>query len=262
MITGRQISLKTASDANVTSGTLTFRGVSSGNLVIDLSIPGVSLNVSNLVVNATTTQADGTTVGFTMNPAAAMSYLTMGTWRYFTASGVTGFDGAALTGYQTQAGHVPTSGSATYIGVRGAPQGDIKAGGVTGTIWYPPESGPALISSGVSGNATLNINFGTGSVAGQLTNMTVGTGSGGSAAWNDVNLSGSLSGASMSGTTSTPGPAAGAGFSPPAMSSAATGTFKGALYGPSANEVGAIWTLFETANGGKSAVGVIAATHQ
>jgi hypothetical protein len=47
------------------------------------------------------------------------------------------------------------------------------------------------------------------------------------------------------------------------MSSAATGTFKGAFYGPNANELGAIWSLSEpTSDGGKSALGVIGATHQ
>ena len=105
----------------------------------------------------------------------------------------------------------------------------------------------------------MNINFATGSINGQLTNMTVG-----SSPWNNVNLNGSLSGASLSGTTSTSGPPASAPpLFPQGMSSAATGTFKGALYGPNANELGAIWSLSEpTVDGGKSVLGVIAATHQ
>jgi hypothetical protein len=47
------------------------------------------------------------------------------------------------------------------------------------------------------------------------------------------------------------------------MSSAATGKFSGAFYGPGAEELGAIWTLNEaTTDGGKAAWGVIGATKQ
>jgi hypothetical protein len=47
------------------------------------------------------------------------------------------------------------------------------------------------------------------------------------------------------------------------MSAAATGKFNGALYGPSANELGAIWSLSGSiADGGKAVPGVIATTHQ
>jgi hypothetical protein len=203
MTTGRQISLHTVTDANVSGGTLTFRGVSSGNPIVDLSIPGVGLNASNLVMNGSIRQSDDSRLNFTVAPSGALSYAMMGTWSYFASTGVSGFDGAALTGYQTQAGHVPTSGAATFIGLRGSAQGDAKAGGVTGQIWGPSDSGNPITGGGLSGNAQLSINFATGSVAGQLTNMTVGIGGG--SAWNDVNLSGSLSGASVSGTTSTPG---------------------------------------------------------
>ena len=158
-----------------------------------------------------------------------------------------------------KAGHVPTSGTATYIGLSGTSQGNAKAGGVAGQIWVPSQSGNPIQGGGVGGDATVNINFAAGSVNGQLTNMHVS-----GSPWNSVNLSGSLSGANLSGTTSTSGPPAGSpALFPQGMSSAATGTFKGALYGPNANELGAIWSLSEpTTDGGKSVLGVIAATHQ
>ncbi len=127
-------------------------------------------------------------------------------WGYFPQSGAGGFEGAALTGYQTQAGHVPTAGSAAYNGVNGTAQGASNAGGVVGQIWVPGQSGnphPEVAVS--SGNAAVNVNFAAGSIGGQLTNMTVSTG-GGAAAWNNVNLTGSVSGASLSRTTSTGGP--------------------------------------------------------
>jgi len=251
------------SDASITSGTLTFQGVTSGKQAFELKIPSINLDAPNLTGGTTATLSDGSTAGIANIAMGALNYASMGVWRYFDKSGINGWQGALLTGYQTQTGHVPTSGSATFIGQRGTAQGDAKAGGVEGAIWVPSGGGPAMSGSGLSGNATLNINFATGSVDGQLTNMTVGTGGGTTVPWNNVSLTGSLSGANLSGTTATSGPPAGSGFFPQGMSSAATGTFKGAFYGPTANEVGAIWSLSEsTVDGGKSAIGVIAATHQ
>ncbi len=79
--------------------------------------------------------------------------------------------------------------------------------------------------------------------------------------WNTVNLTGTLSGATFGGNTSTPGaPTNGGNY---ALSSAATGKFAGALYGPNGEELGAVWTLSEpNAVNGKSAVGTISATKQ
>ena len=42
---------------------------------------------------------------------------------------------------------------------------------------------------------------------------------------------------------------------PAGFSSAANGTFHAMLYGPTAQEVGGMWTLSETAGGGKAAFG-------
>jgi hypothetical protein len=259
MTSGWQLSLHTVSDASVSGGTVTLQGYTSGHPIVQLQIPSVSLNASNITTDGTTiTQADGSKVNFSVS---LLNYTALGMWGYFPQTGVGGFDGAALTGYQTQAGHVPTSGSATFNGVNGSAQGSPNAGGVVGQIWVPSSSGNPIQGGGLVGNATVNVNFGTGSVGGQLTNMTVSTG-GGATAWNNVNLAGSLSGASLSGTTSTSGPPAGSpALFPQGFSSAATGTFKGALYGPNAQELGAIWSLSEpTADGGKSALGVIGAT--
>lgn len=258
LTSGWQLSLHTVSDASVSGGTVTFQGVSAGHPILQISIPSISLNASNIVTDgSTTTLSDGSRLNF---GSGVLNYAALGMWSYFPQSGAGGFEGAALTGYQTQAGHVPTSGSATYNGVSGTVQGAANAGGVVGQIWVPSQSGNPIQGGGLSGNATVNVNFGSGSVSGQLTNMTVSAS--GAVPWNNVNLAGSLSGASLSGTTSTSGPPAGSpALFPQGFSSAATGTFKGALYGPNANEIGAIWSLSEpTSDGGKSALGVIGAT--
>ena len=264
MTSGWQISLHTISDANVTGGTVTLQGVTSGTIkypIFRIQIPSISLDASNVVGDGSTlTLADGSRVNAS---TGVLSYAALGQWGYFPQTGAGGFDGAALTGYQTQAAHVPTSGTATYIGLgkNVTAQGDPKAGGVSGQLWTPSLSGNPIQGSGVGGDVTVNVNFGTGNINGQLSNMVVGPGGG---AWNTVNLNGSLLGASFSGTTSTSGPPASQPpLFPQGFSSAATGTFKGALFGPNANELGAIWTLYEpTLEGGKAAVGVFGATHQ
>jgi len=264
MTSGWQLSLHTVSDANVSGGTLTVQGATSGPTPVPiyrLQIPSVSLDVSGIIfgnAGGSVTQPDGSRVNAS---TGVLSYAVLGMWGNFPATGAGGFDGAMLTGYQTQASHVPTSGSATYIGLgrNTTAQGNPKAGGVSGQIWTPSQGGNPIDGGGLGGDATLTLNFATGSVTGQLTNMVVN-----SSPWNTVNLSGSLSGASLSGTTSTSGPPASAPpLFPQGMSSAATGTFKGALFGPNANELGAIWSLSEpTLEGGKSALGVIGATRQ
>lgn len=265
MITGRQVAEKKINDAGISGGTLTFTGTTTNGLPgVQLKIPSIGVDATGVLGSSSSaTMADGSRVTFSSGPIAQMTYTALGTWTDFAASGISGYDGAFLTGYQTQAGHVPTSGSATYLGV-GSPTATSKTGGVSGQVWVPSGGGNPIQGGGVSGNATLNVNFATGAVDGQLSNMQVGGNAVGSLPWNTINLSGSLSGSGVSGTTSTSGPPAAApAYFPQGFSSAATGTFKGALFGPNANEVGAVWTLSEsTPEGGKSAVGVFGGTKQ
>ena len=127
---------------------------------------------------------------------------------------------------------LPTSGSATYLG---------KTTGET----YSPSGGGSL-----AGNASVTVNFGTNAVTGTLTNMTVIV-LGGNQAWNDVSLSGTLSGATFSGTTA----ATSAGGGNLSLKASATGTMSGAVYGPAANNVGAVWTLFDGTSAAAGALG-------
>jgi hypothetical protein len=114
------------------------------------------------------------------------------------------------------------------------------------------------------GRANVGVNFGSGAVTGSLTSFTVGDVSGSQTFWNDVSLNGTLSGATMSGTTTAgapPFPGAGTDPRSPMLPTGARGTFTGALYGPNGQELGAVWSLSDAASG-KSAIGTLTATKQ
>jgi hypothetical protein len=103
---------------------------------------------------------------------------------------------------------------------------------------FPASSPLGVDSSRLTGDASLQANFGNGSITGNLTNMRAG-----GMPWNSVSLMGSISGGqnAFSGTsaaTSAPGGIA-------SMNGSATGTFAGMFFGPSAQELGAVWTLHD-----------------
>ena len=126
---------------------------------------------------------------------------------------------------------MPTTGSATFTG------------SATGLMYYP--SGPDALPCNcqeltVQGDAAFTANFGARTLTGGLTNMTRVWWDEG--AWNDVSFSATIAGNGFSGTTRvTTAPALG-------MGANATGTLEGKFFGPSANEAGAVWTLFDGTN--------------
>jgi hypothetical protein len=107
---------------------------------------------------------------------------------------------------------------------------------------YAVPSGTNAIAPGtLSGDVSLNVNFANNTANGSLTNMKAqAVGSSTTTPWNDFSLSGTLirgpNDVGMSGPTSTSGNAGPAG-----LSSAAHGSFSGALYGPAAQEVAGGW---------------------
>lgn len=173
------------------------------------------------------------------DPATSgLGWTTYGMWAVREHSGApTSTHAAFVTGYQTPAGSVPTSGTATY------------AGSVVGLVFRPQAGQPNGIgSSQLRGNATLQANFGSGAITGSLTNMMAGL-----LSWNSVSLLGAISGGQFSGTsaaTSAPGNSWSLGGS-------AAGTFAGLFFGPTAEELGAVWTL---SDGTGAAIGSIGAT--
>jgi hypothetical protein len=132
---------------------------------------------------------------------------------------------AFVLGYVTPPAAVPASGSAVY------------GGDVIGTVIGSAGSAPLV------GKGSLTVDFTTHAVAGSLTQMRQGT------MWderepfakpfNSIAITATQSGNQLNGTTSVTSSPANA----ISLSGSATGFFNGALFGPAANEVGAVWTL-------------------
>jgi hypothetical protein len=252
---GGTAALTPTSVANFNAGQVSaiYRGtVTNGGItypVFDLTIPALSLTASNVRGDGTVvTLADG---GKISAGIASMNYALLGAWNYTPASGSTSYLGQVVTGYGTAPPSVPTSGSAAYVGI----------GTVIGAYAVP--SGANAIEGGsLNGDASVNVNFANNTVSGSLTNMKAqAAGSNTTTPWNNVSLSGTLTrGASdvtMSGPTNTTTTTGTAGFS-----GAAHGSFDGALYGPTAQEIAGGWNLSEsTTGGGKAAFGTFGA-HQ
>jgi hypothetical protein len=149
-------------------------------------------------------------------------------WDY---SGIPSQRGVFVLGYETPAGSMPTTGSATF------------AGTATGLMYIPssPDNLPChCLQVPVQGEALFTANFGARTVSGELTNMSRVWWD--ESAWNHVTFSSTIAGNGFSGTTSVTGAAE------LGMGANATGTIEGRFFGPAANEAGAVWTLFDGTN--------------
>jgi hypothetical protein len=243
-------------------GTLTYKGSQTVNGVTG---PAFDLNIPSLAV-AVTLLPDGTggpCCGYTDvngKPVDVLNYTLTGQWNAVNDGTVCGIcTSMGVTGFQTPSGNVPTSGQASYLGNGASPN---ARGSVSGMIYTPGSAGSGTQTATVSGSASsFSINFGSGQVTGTLSGLKATPLSNGVAGtpqdWNQINITGSLSGAVLGGSTSTPTqPLGSLGFGV-----GATGNIDGALYGPNAEELGAVWSLHDpkTLN---TAFGVVAATKQ
>ena len=219
--------------ANTDGGSL--RSTSTGNIYNDdfrLTVPGAGLDVDMAAGGWYCYSVCGyagdvyVSLNFPEPATSNLSWTTYGTWGTYAP---TSRFASYVTGYKTPASAVPISGSATYNGK------------TQGYIFYPLTGGHYDTGIGISslyGDASLQANFGTGNITGSLTNMTHDGGT-----WNNVALAGSITGGvnAFSGTaavTSTPG---GAGT----LNSTGAGNFVGMFFGPGAEELGAVWNLFD-----------------
>jgi hypothetical protein len=220
------------------------------------------LDAPNIVSGSYNTLPDGRQL---ILATSALNYSLLGAWGLSTKNaGTTQFDtvywGIGFTGYQTPTSGIPTSGTATFTaGPAGAVYEGLSPtanGGVTGlAVEFTKTPGGPLVN--LFGQASVDVNFGTGKVNGSLFNMTAYlSGPSTDEPWNNVSLSGNLSGATMQGTTAVTSTPSGA----LSFSSGATGTFTGSLFGPNAQELGLSWTLYDPSGYGKSAIGVVGAT--
>lgn len=263
------ITSSSANGVNAGGGTATIQNtiISGSNAVpiIDLSIPTLGINATGLRGDGVSkTLSDGSTVSIIVT---GLTYTLLGSWNYKAAGNSASTIALAVSGYQTPAGNVPTTGTASYSGVGGLNSG-ATAGGVIGTVAVPA-SGGGISAATLSGDVNLNVNFSTQQVNGTLTNMTAkDVISGTTSPWNNVTLTGNLSqsagntnrGAVINGTAQTQAPPASAPFS---LNSGATGNLSGALYGPNANEAGGVWSVNQGSGAtGKAAFGFFGATKQ
>jgi hypothetical protein len=227
-----------------------------GTAVFLLTVPGLSL------ASDTNLPGDGTVITLSNGNTAwlstySLNYTAIGFWDYHVSPALI-YVGTHVSGFQTPTAGVPTSGSATYLA-----DGTSTNGRVLGNAWAPNGSGGISVAS-LSGQASIGVNFATGVVTGALNSMTAtaNPSDGGlTTPWNNIALTGTLSGASLSGDTHASAAPSGAGIY--GLSIGATGKFTGALYGPNGQELGAVWTVNDGGStNGKAAVGVISATKQ
>jgi len=227
--------------------TLTFQGTQTVNglvrTVFELKVPQLALDVSN-IANGSVALPDGRHVTLTTR---MMDYTIMGFWAVVPEKADNSYWGLGITGYQTPISGVPTAGIAHYV--------SGPSGNVSGQLFLA--NGTGIAEAGVSGQGSVDINFATGAVAGSLIGMTAGI-AGETIVplpWNDVALSGSLSGATVRGTTAVNNSPA----NELSLGIGARGTFTGSLFGPNAQEVGVNWNLYDSGGGGKSVNGILGA---
>ena len=221
--------------------------------VVNLSNGTVELKIPNLGIDAIvkdnsltkTSLPSGQNLLFGLNSTgglANLNYTALGNWVVANAStGLSSNMAFYVAGYQTPVASMPTSGSATYGGT----------GTVIGAVLIPGGSTGAQLT----GNSALTANFSSGAITGSFTNMQATPVTGGAASpWNSVSASANISGATFSGQTATSSTPSGT-----YSLGSATGTINGGFYGPAANELGAVWTLYD---GSKAAFGGVAGPKQ
>lgn len=147
--------------------------------------------------------------------------------------------GVFVAGYETRTGAMPTTGTATY------------SGAAQGSVYYPADPNSGVSPSGseevglTGGLASFTANFGTRTVVGTVTGLTAN-----GAPWNNFSFNSQITANAFSGNTSVSSAPGGAA----SLASGGTGTVEGKFFGPSAQEAGAVWTLFD---GTKAAIGTL-----
>ena len=213
--------------------------VNSANNKFSLSVPGAGYNDVAMVAGGW--YCYGTACGLDLEldlPSSAtanLSWTTYGSWSEWSSQ--KNRFSPFVTGFATPVASVPTTGSATYNGA------------VQGAAWRPEAGAPFGVGfASLTGDATLQTNFGTGSITGSLTNMTAN-----GDPWNSVSLAGAISGGQnyFSGTSGVGSAPVGA-YS---LNGSASGTFAGLFFGPNAQELGAVWTLFDGSNAAAGTIG-------
>lgn len=259
-VVGGNVTMTPLTAINNGGATLTYLGLANSSTPgfythnFELKIPDLNIDAT-LALPGPSVVSGNSSAQININ---FLSYTMAGNWTvrtpYNSGNGDV-YSGAFLTGYQTPAAALPTTGQATYS--TSAPVGGVSP--TASGLLYDNFPGAGAARGTVTGDASVTVNFATGAVNGAITNMVAQPSLGGGVGqnWNSVSLTGSMSGATMSGTTAVSAQPATAGTV--TFDTSSTGVFNGALYGPSGQELGAVWTLHDPTGNGKSVVGVIAA---
>jgi hypothetical protein len=231
------INLKSSSPdlSAVPSPDATFTVNSSTPTNFQIVIPSINVNANWSSIENIVANSSGWTWGY--------SYVAVGSWA--TRSGGSGplqSNSFYSFGYETPGSGMPTTGNAQFAGI------------ASGNVFLTNNG--TILSTEVDGKANVSVNFSSGQLTGSLTQMQQSNGlsTGGNLPWNDVSLNANIApGTNRFSGTAAATSAPGTSFS---LAGSATGHVDGALYGPTAQNLGAVWSL---SDGSKSAIGALAA---
>lgn len=206
-------------------------GVSDVKLTLDAS---GNVFAGTLADGRMITVALGTLDQGTGSGGREFEWTAYGGWAVRTAAGAQG--SPFVTGYETPDSAIPTSGNATF---NGFVQGQVLVA-----------DGADLRAAALSGDATIVANFAAGTLTGAapsimaiplgvLPAVTPGT----PQPWNALTFNGTFT-TGLNGFTGTTAVSSAPGNSY-SLSSGATGLLAGRFYGPGAEELGAIWNLYD-----------------
>lgn len=209
---------------------------------------GITLNNRDLGVEDVTVTSANQLVNGTYRPGAAipgdrslttslatLDYTAFGSWLIaaYPSGGYSWAEGGTfLGGYITPAQAVPASGTATFLG---SVAGNYDESG------QPPGDVAVLL-----GDVRVSTDFGSRSIAGLMTNLRLGSDWVRHGALNDIAFDAQYDPAAnmFRGTTRVVTFPSG----PSAFSADAAGQIGGMFFGPSAQEVGGVWTLSDSAH--------------
>ncbi|MBI5918411.1 MAG: transferrin-binding protein-like solute binding protein [Nitrosomonadales bacterium] len=222
--------LPAMASATFTGGINTSVAALAANPAVAGAYTGAALNGKSFSINSQQSNVLATLA----SPQAGLTYADFGDWQLSSniPAGASGLVTMASWAGGTQVTQtMPVVGNATYAGVTSASSLTTVGGG---TSLYQ-----------LSGNISLTANFASGTIAGNITNISAVNNAGAApvaaGAFNNVTLSGTISGNAFNGTTT-----AGAlpvGVNPASIAAGTTGTVAGHFYGPTANEVSGVWGM-------------------
>lgn len=211
-----------------------------GDAIFRVNIPSLDVNNVQVIFN----NSGGVTVNADHEFAIAgtnLEYALIGAWaNTFSSNDSLRAFGVFFTGFRTPVGSIP-GGSANF------------AGESSGLVITGANSPDQYVLGTVEGNVAFNVNFATGAISGNMTNMVLDNGTV-TSPWNNVAFSANMIGgtSTFTGTTNTTTSTSG----PLGLVAGSTGFVDGGFFGPNAEEAAAVWSLY---NDNVSALGVFIA---